>query len=132
METISYNEIKKMNGGSRWKTDKIIDYYEAKGSLEKVNSMPDNKDYILYYIKIEDLKYKSIDFEPPIGLREWIAWGLLLASIIANVIIAIISNWKVACDALIVLNHLPIVPFKFSSLHIQVSKEFVSCGFVLG
>lgn len=91
---ITYSQIKFFNNGSRWKTDKVLEYYLEKKKIYEVTSKGTPAGEIVYqpvHLKKEDFVYKSVDFEPPIGLREWIAWGLLLVSIIANVLTAIFS-----------------------------------------
>lgn len=92
LKEVKYSEILKINGNSRWKTDKVIEYYEAKEKLIPVFSKtPNDQNYVVNFLTSKDLEYRAIDFEPPIGKREWIAWGLLLVSILANVFTAIFS-----------------------------------------
>jgi len=93
IKRITYSEILKFNGGSRYKTDKFVQYYEASDKLIQVNSMtPEDTEYVVNYLTKDDLKYRSVDFEPPIGKREWIAWILLSISIAANVLIALFAK----------------------------------------
>lgn len=91
---ITYSQIKKLNRDNRWKTDKVVEYYLDRKKLIEVTTKSSTPGEFLYEpvrLTQADLKYRSIDFEPPIGIREWIAWGLLLVSIIANIIIAVVA-----------------------------------------
>lgn len=91
---ITYSQIKELNRDNRWKTDKVVEYYLDKKKLFDVTTKSSNPGETVFQsigLTQSDLKYRSIDFEPPIGIREWIAWGLLLVSIITNLITAIVS-----------------------------------------
>lgn len=90
LKETTYNDILRLNGNSRFKTDRVIEYYLPKNKLMEVNGIdPSNQRYVVNFLVEADLKYRSVDFEPPIGTREWIAWGLLLISILSNVIVAV-------------------------------------------
>ncbi|OOG76459.1 hypothetical protein [Algoriphagus sp. A40] len=91
---ITYTQIKTLNKGNRWKTDKVVEYYIDRKKLFDVTTKSSTSGELVFQpngLTQADFKYRSIDFEPPIGLREWIAWGLLLVSIIANIIIAVVA-----------------------------------------
>lgn len=92
LKEISYKEILKINRESRFKADKIVEYYTERDNLIHVldKTLPEGK-FLVNSLTASDLKYKSIHFEPPIGRREWIAWGLLLVSIVVNLCTAIYS-----------------------------------------
>jgi len=93
IKEITYNEILAINGGSRFKADKVVEYYTQRNNLVGYLGMdPTNTRYAVNWLEKEDLKYKAIHFEPPIGQREWIAWGFLALSIISNLILALISK----------------------------------------
>lgn len=92
LKETTYSEILKLNGNSRWKADKIVEYYEPKKKLISVGGKtPNDQDFVVNFLTTEDLKYKAIDFEPPIGIREWVAWGLLALSILCNLLIGLNS-----------------------------------------
>lgn len=91
LKETSYDQILALNSGNRFKADRVVDYYLLRDNLLKVNSMsPSNQKFVVNFLYLDDLKYRAVDFEPPIGKREWVAWGLLALSIISSLIVACI------------------------------------------
>ena len=72
----------------------MAEYYLQKNRMMEVTTKDSLPGSIVYHpirLRQQDFIYKSEDFEPPIGKREWIAWILLLVSIVANVVTALFA-----------------------------------------